>query len=202
MKNFNRGQLVDALAQFFGLKGSESTGWAVDATVLATVGLGDLTDSPYLRYSIPIIRGHTQANVAAENSVIVIRPGAMEGTDTQLQQIILRNAGATPKDLLFTMMTNANVTTAGLTEITRFIDVRSGAGRPTRLWAGSHTAVLGSTLFAVTVPADDSLIIPLPTPGVILPAKSDDGVNFAVWNETQDENLTASFIGREWPAAG
>lgn len=203
MTAYNRAEVQQALAQWFGIKGSFPTD--VDGTILPTMVVGDLTDSPYLRYSIPCHRSTNLAAVAAEFGYILARPGV--NVALQVTQIIVQNKTAAGVDFVTRILTQGNVTTAGLAEAGKLLDMsgpEAGSLRPSSIWSGTHTALVGTGGQRFTVAADDTLIWTLPSPGIILYGNDPGGVPaLAICSDAVNTAMDdVGFVCREWPLPG
>lgn len=203
--NFNRGQLVQALAEFFGIKGGTNTD--LSSIIQPVVLLGDAADSPYLRYGIPVARAGSRSAVAAEFGYLGARPGAQQAL--QITAISISNGTAAAQVGSFRVLTAANIATLGIGTPVNMLSLaprEEGAGtlRPSQIVDGTHTtAALGTSFDQWRVAAGEKILIPLPTPGVILYGDDPGGVpGVFVVNDTANEALVAGFYGREWPLPG
>lgn len=195
-----RGIIVQGLMRLFGLKGQLES--HVDSTVLPTVSVGNLVDSPYLQYGSAMGKSGLSAAVAAEFSCVVARPSATVAL--QVKEILIRNPTAAALDGVLTILTAANIATAGLTAFANFVDMSqapAGESRSSDLARGSHTSIVGSEVGRFTVPADNMVSIVFPEPGVILYGNDDGGIpGFGIWCEVANTQLEAVTIyAREWP---
>lgn len=205
---FNRGGIVEAIAQFFGIKGSFTQDLLPSTQMV--VNIADLDDSPYLRYAIPVGRGVTAPAVALEFSVAGVVAGPT--TILQITQIEVQNTGAAPLDILVATITGSENATAGTTAGAKLLDLSdagpNGAAQPLRpsgTFLGSHTAQVGAGIGRFTIPADSSRTIVFPKPGVLLRGDATSqasGGRLGVWGDVVNTGLEISFYGREWPQAG
>lgn len=200
---FNRGVIPLGLTRLFGIKGQFET--EVDGIIQPTVSVANLVDSPYLQYGSMMGKSGSQAAVAGENGLIVASPGAQVAL--QIKRVMVRNTSAAPLDCVFTLVTAANIVTAGIAQFANFVDLSNapaGEARSSFLSRGSHTAVVGSEVGRITVPADNLVQVEFPEPGVILYGNDEGGIpGLAVWCETVNTLLEAvTFYAREWPLPG
>lgn len=200
---FNRGEIAQALAQFLGFKGTLSLDG--EATLLPTVTIASLVDTPYLQYAIPVGTAGSVGATAAENSMVLARPGL--SVALAIQKIIVTNDGAAVQDVQFRRYTAADIATAGLTSVGQFtnfgaIDSELVA-RPSDVLAGSHTAIAGRGLGLFHVQPDDQLVLDFPAPGIVLYGNDAQGrPAFGAVVNTQNEALRCAFFGKEWPLPG
>lgn len=199
---FNRAQLSQAIAQMFGLKGGYTP--LVESDIRASVTIADLSDSPYLKYGIPVAAWRAVAATAAEFSYSWCRPGP--NVALQIKAITVSNVNAGAQDVELMMLTAANVTTVGEGGRTQMAELAGGnAGRSRSSWvsSGVHTAQVGTGFDNKVIPASQSIVFEIPDPGIILYGDDPDGTPaLAVCGRTVNEAVRAAFYGREWPLPG
>lgn len=202
IKRFNRPQLVDSLRAFFKIDGEYSA--AVEDVIGVTAPLvASLDDTPFIRFSVPVGGYAGQAAVAAENAVVLVRPGASGVLD--IRALLIQNSTAGAFTLRLGLLTNAQVTTAGVTLNSQLKDLSNGnitapgaIDRPSAIYTGTHTAIVGTLIGALSVPANSSLL--WQPPGTVATLfGSDSQPALAIWNATQNEEISnVTFWGREW----
>ena len=198
-RKFNRGPLGDAITRFFDIQGGANPEY--DETLSAQLKLADLDDSPYLRFAIPVARHGLAAAVALEFSVLVARPAS--SVVLQLTQIQVSNEGAAAQLLTTSLLSEANVTSAGIALQSNMRDLTSmSLTRPSAIWQGSHGSIVGANIARLIVPPSQTVIYQFPKPGILLFGNDPDGVGgFGVWGRTANEAVDVGFYGREWPLA-
>lgn len=204
--SFNRGQLPQAIAQFFGFKGTLAAD--LDTQIQPVVSVGDIVDTPYLRYGVPVVQQAALAAVAAENGMVVAIPGV--AVALQILQVIITNQEATTQLISLDAMTRANITTAGLASSIQFRDTAAtesfGATaslRSSAIVSGTHTSLPGARMMLFAVPAGETLIWTFPAPGIILFGNDPTGIpGLSLSNSTANEAMRGGFFGREWPLPG
>jgi hypothetical protein len=203
MRGFNRPQLVQAAAQFLGLKGDLPM--QVDEQLLSIISMGELTDSPYLRYAIPVAEQGAVTAVALENSYVCIQPSAQVAL--QIKQILISNAEAVVQFISIAISTAAQIATAGLASgpnVVDFANPIAGTLRGSIIRTGTHTDTgQGNQIIVVRVAAGETFQLTLPDPGIILYGNDEGGIPaLSLINNIANEGLRAAFIGREWPLPG
>lgn len=203
LKKFNRGQIPEALARFFGIKGDVAVDF--QETLVPNVTIGDVVDSPYLQYSIPVMGGHAAAAAGAgEFGYVGIRPGP--NVALQVHMVSLLNTTGASLTYHLRWMTAANVATVGVGSATSLQDVFTGTVGQTRssnAWQGTHTALVGAGILSVVVPAGESVIVEFPRGGVCLFGNDPNGVpSLGIAAGTDNVATSASFYAREWPLPG
>ena len=200
---FNRGVIPQGLARLFGIKGAFAP--LVEETILPSVSVADLLDSPYLQYGSSVGRSLASVAVVGEVSCICATPGP--NVALQILQINIRNPTAAPLDGAITIMNAGDIATAGLASTSQFIDLAMAPAKEARssvLLRGSHTAIVGAEIGRFTVPADSMIQLTFPRPGLILFGNDEGGIpGITVWGEVVNTQLEAcTFFGREWPLPG
>lgn len=200
---FNRPQVVQGLQQFLAIKGQLPV--QVDESIIPIVNLGDLFDTPYLRYGIPVAEQGAVNAVVAEFAYVCAQPGP--AVALQINQVIVTNSEVTAQVLQIGISTAANITAASLSSGPQFCEFaaeQAGTLRPSVVRTGTHTSG-GETnsIIVLRVPAGESFIWEVPPPGVILYGNDPGGVPaLAAVNLTANEGLRVAFVGREWPLPG
>lgn len=203
-RTFNRGQLPLALSQFLGLKAGDSQ-FDISETVLASIQLGDITDSPYLRFAIPVGGRTAQAAVAARFSYVYVQPGL--AVALQIKNVRIQNSTAGSLDYFLELLTQAQAAALANPSPSQMVDLSSSSTptlRSSKLNIGdSASSVAGKLFDVVTVPAGSSVLVQLPDPGVILQGNDESGIPaLAVVCGTANTLVGATYYGREWPLPG
>lgn len=201
-----RGEIPAALAALFALKGH--TPLLLDEVSVPVVTIANMTDSPYMRYAVPVVYHQAAAALAANFGYVLARPGA--GKVLQIRQVVFKTNEAAAQDLGIRIGSAAFVAQLDtLVSTNNMVDV-SGSPAPKRASsitqtyqdvAGTDTGSQG--IHSVWVPPGVSVILTYPDPGVCLFADDDGGVPcYAVRQSTLNSHFAVSFMGREWPLAG
>lgn len=201
VQRFNRGQIPQALARFFGLKGDVAVDF--QETIVPTVPVGDVVDSPYLLYGVGVMGGNAvPAGGALEFGYVGFRPGA--NVSLQLHQLALVNPTAAALTFAIRHFSAANTATVGITGEAPLNDVSTGNApelKSSSSWIGIHTATIGTGLLTVAVAAGESQVVNLPRGGIVLNG-TPDRPSVAVTVLTADAAFTVTGYGREWPLPG
>lgn len=207
MPGFNRPELPQAIAEFFGLKGSGSQDARYDPGIVPIVSIAALTDTPYLRYGTLVAARNTRAATAAENGVVLASPG--RNVCLAVQQVIVPNEGAAQIIVEIRKLSATQIAALNTATATQMVDLGTRGENSTRssvVAQGGAAAIAGDSIHRATVPpgvAGPSLVYSFPSPGALLFGDNPGGApGIAVWNVTQNEILRASFIAREWPLPG
>lgn len=201
-----RAEIVKALSDLFVLKGE--TKFSLEELIMPVALTADLTESPYLRYAIPVGRGVNIGAVAARFGYQLFRPGANKVL--QVKQIIIHNSDVAAQTFNVRIGTAAFVaqldTIIGTNQLqdlssnvanSRVSSIQQNASDV----AGTDTG--SSSLFTVALPATSSQIITFPFPGISLFGSDEGGVPaLAVKCETLNIGFGSGVFGREWPLPG
>lgn len=200
VRKFNRGQLPEALAKWFGLKGDVSVDF--QETLVPVVGVGDVVDSPYMLYGVGVMGANMQAaGGAAEYSAVGVRPGS--NVALQVHQVVILNTTGASVQYNLRQLSAANIATVGVGNDAQLVDVSTGdqGRRSSSCWTGTHTALVGDSLMTIAIPAGESQVVTLPRGGVNL-FGSNSRPGLAVFALTLNTDLTVGFYAREWPLPG
>ena len=177
-----------------------------DGQLLPVLQVGDLTDTPYLRYGIPVNGYTTRAAVAARYSCAAVQPGA--GVVLQILRIVLRSAATT--DVQIRIMTKTEFdAAASVTAANGMADLASPQQRslrPSRIITADLGSLPGLNLLSTDVPssANGGSIIDLkPIGGIMLYGNDPGGPPvLGVMAGTANTFAGGAFWGREWPLPG
>lgn len=203
---FNRPQLPQAVMRFLGIKGA----WTqeVEPTIINTIQLGDITRSPYLRYSIPGSESDTSPAVAGQLSYLGIRPGAQ--VCLAVKQIIIP-ATAAARSYSVRMLTFAQVAATITAAGPKLLDLTpepGGLGQRLSsdliIGVGAGGAFTGDGLFGLTVQANgQSMIYTFPEPGFVMYGNDPAGRGALVIQDgTANQDVHVGFVAHEWPLPG
>lgn len=202
--DINRPELSQALQRFFNIKGTVIP--VVDQTVSPVLNVGDLFDTPALRYAIPVSRTMScAAGGAGIFSFVTVQPGARVAL--QIKKIEIPNetgASILVKTLLLTAAELATFTP--VTAATAMFDLSSQqlqSLRPSTVRADQFNSSAFSNLGDLTIPANTVYTLTFPDPGITLYGNDDGGIpGVAIVNRTAVSAIKANFYGREWPLPG
>lgn len=198
MRPFNRGEIVQAISLFLGMKGQADVQF--DGQLLPVMQVGDLTDTPYLRYAIPVGLRTSRAADAGNVGAIVARAGA--NVALQVKKIVLSHTNAAAAGLQIRLMTAAEVATITLSTPSKMADLAADEQRvlrPSTLTTGLIASPPGLAIYVIELGVGVNDTFEFPDPGVIL--FPDKGA-IAVTGDVVNEQISASFFGREWPLPG
>lgn len=206
MRDFNRGEVNQALARMLGVKGELRLD--LEQLVVPTLDIADLADSPYYAssFSRGVGRSSTQAAVAAKNGFVGVRPG--ERVALQVRRVIIGNPeAALAQTFAIEVMSAANISALGaLTTAQMGFTSPPEAGQlaPSKLFlAAANTTGAGAVIGGCVLAASSSIILDLPEPGVCLYGDDPGGIpGLVVVGITQNQAVQAAFFGREWPLPG
>lgn len=190
--------------RFLGMKGQ--LGMTTDSQLLPTLNLGNLADTPYLRYGIPVAESDTAAAVVGELGFVCIRPGA--SICLAVHQIIVP-ATANFMSLSVRLATFAQIAAAGSSAGVNVQDLapdggQLGTARSSLVQTGTEATFVGNGLFGLTVQANGpTTVYTFPGPGLILYGNDPNGRGaLLVQENTANRDLHVGFVGREWPVPG
>lgn len=203
---YNRGEIPQALSWLLGIKGKFES--AAEGTLIPGVNVADLFDTPYLRYGIPVCRGHTQSAGAALNSYVMCRPGQSKAL--QITQVIFTAQSGVAQRATLRILTAANLVTVGFAaSAIQMLDLSSNAqGAAAALLSsqvsiGTNNGNLGTGFATLGTASGEQVIYSPPAPGIILFGNDEGGIpGLAVVGTVQNEAISATFVGREWPLPG
>lgn len=203
IRTFNRPEIAEALARFLSFKGKISL--QAEEQIVPVVNIGDIANSPYLRYGVPVAESDTIAAAGAgELGFVAIRPGAT--VCLAVRQIVVP-ATANFMSLSVRVCTLAQLAAAGSVEGPKVLDLSAeeiGATRSSVLNTGSDAAFIGNGMFGITVPANGATVVyEFPEPGLILYGNNPNGRGALVVQENAaNRDLHLGFVAREWPLPG
>lgn len=201
-----RGEIPAALAALFALKGH--TPLELDEVAVPTAIIANMTDTPYMRYSVPVIR-HVGVNAVALNfGYAVISPGPTKVL--QIRQIVLKTNEVAAQDVgirigsaafiaqLDTLVSTAPMVDVGAPPVPRFV---SSNVRVFSDVAGTDTG--SSSIGSFWIPPAVSVILTYPEPGVCLYGDDEGGVPcMAIRQAALNSHFAVTVMGREWPLVG
>lgn len=204
MKNFNRFELPLALRGF--LDTSDNPDLALEETVQPTASLGDISDTPYLRYGDPCSGAVQPAAVAAQYGWAGFRPGSRVAL--QILSVVVTNQNLTAFLGSLRIATNAHVTASTTkAEASKLLAMApadaSALNMSSSIWRGAKNAFIGDQITMIQCPAASTLVITFPRPGIILRGNDPSGIPaFIVNDHVVNETFDVSVFAREWPLPG
>lgn len=199
---FNRPQVAEAIAGFLGTKGTLLL--EAETGLVPVVNVGDVANSPYLRYGVPVAESDTAPAVVGGLAYVAIRPGAT--VCLAVRQIIVP-ATANFMSLSVRVATLAQLAAAGSVEGAKVLDLsdrQAGTLRSSVLNIGTDPGFVGNGLFGITVPANGATVVyEFPEPGLILYGDDVGGrAGLLVQENIANRTLHVGFVAREWPLPG
>ena len=202
MARFNRAEIPQAIAAFFGVKDAFETD--VVQTLQPVVVVGSVLESPYLKYGIPVGVGFSSPAVAARFAHVVIQPG--QNVALEIHQLVISNATANVWDLSLRLASATDVAT--LANLSARTQARDLAGQPVKtlrsssVRSGDGASSIGIQVLPVVVPANTDRVFTFPDP-IVLYGNDDTGLPaVCISNNTANQLLQAHILGKEWPLPG
>jgi len=191
---------ANALQKLFGLKGKIPL--SVDETIVPVALIADQMNSPWGDV-ISVARHRAQAALAANNSGLMVRPGA--GVVLGIDQIFVDNNQGNAVRIDLRMLSVATVTAMTVVASSNMNDMSApiasdGSIARTGSVVSSITRIgaTGNVLARINIAANESDVFKLGAP-FYLDGSAKAGIGaLAIWNLTLNEPIGASFIGREY----
>lgn len=205
---FQRPEIPDAIAQYFGLKGDSGRDFQIAKEIQPVIAVPGLLDTPYVSgFGETVGAWIGGAPVAAENNIVWARPGA--NVALQIEQLEIENQSAAVQRLALRVFSDANISAIIANSTNRFKSLASksvGEERSSVVQEGSSAAAVGSGSICIfRVAAQSSRTITLPRPWVL---RGDDiGVfgprpALGLYNMLVNDSVACAFLGREFPIGG
>jgi len=200
-----RAEIALALSHLVVAKGS--TPLEMDQVLVPVANIQNLSETPYVRYGIPVARGAPYTAVAAQRGYLVARPGAQK--ILQIARVAIYNTEATTQDYTVKLYPAAQLAAfdTALNTPLNFIDLTDSVmGR-----FASSSVVQGSdavdvsigAVVRVGVPTVSHVIVDLPAPGIVLYGNDPNGIpGCAIVSTNNAVGFAGSFYGKEWPLPG
>lgn len=202
---FNRPEITQAWARFLGLKGAPEQS---REELLTVINVGNLFDTPYLRYKVPVAESDTRAAVVGQLSAVVIRPGA--NVCLAVKQIICP-ATAAFQNLSIRIATLAQLAAAttppagSLNVVDLAPDLgQLGTLRSSVIQQYADVGFIGNGLFGMSVAANGTTAIhEFPDVGFVLYGNDPNGRGgIVVQQNAANVDLHVGFVAYEWPLPG